>query len=147
MQVKVAKLLRHDGAAARVDVLIRVRAGRIAGEADLIARGMAGIIVVEAAEDRPLIHDLAAHRQQVREKDAGDVGGKRAKLAAILGRGVGLRIPHIDVAGAAAHPEDNDRRLTRGTGRGGRFVPEQIGETEPGGAEHACFQKGAAVVP
>ena len=46
-----------DRAAAGIDVLVRIGAGWIAGEANLIAGGVAGVVVVQAADDRPLVHD------------------------------------------------------------------------------------------
>jgi hypothetical protein len=59
---------------------------------------------------------LGAHRQQVAKLDAGDAAGDGAELAAVIGRGVGLGVPHVDVARSAAHPEDDDRfvSLVRG---------------------------------
>ena len=106
--IQVAELLGDDRAAAGMDVLVGVAARVIAGEANLVAGRVARVVVVQAADDRPLVHDACAHRQHVGELNARHARVHRAELAAVLGRGVGLGVPHVDVAGPAAHPEQDD---------------------------------------
>ncbi len=143
----MAELPGDDRAAAGMDVLVRVGAGGIAGEANLIAGGVAGVVVVEAADDGPLLHDPAGHRQQVAQEDAGHLARRNAELAAILDRGVWLGVPHVDVAGTAAHPQDDDRRFAPGGGGDdrSRLLTQKFAKAESGAAEDTGFQETPAI--
>ena len=61
----MSQLPGNDGTATRVDVVVRRRSGRIAGEANLIAAGMAGVVVVQTANDGPPVHDAAGQGQEI----------------------------------------------------------------------------------
>src|SRR5260370_40477020 len=100
-----------------MNVLIRIRARGIAGETNLVSAGMACVAVVKAADNGPLGHDLAAKRQQIAQDDSRHARRQDAEFAPILGRGVRLRIPHVDMALAPTHPED-DYRLAVGSRAG-----------------------------
>src|SRR5262249_41036411 len=60
--------------------------------------------------------------------------------ATILGGGVGLQVPDVDVAGAAEEPEED--ALFRAAGAGGmRLQTEQVRQTEPQRAEADALQQ------
>src|SRR6516225_2294243 len=107
---------------------------------------MAGIAMIQAADNRPFIHDLAALREQVGQDNSGHLGRTNAEFTAILDRGVGFGIPHIDVAGSAAHPENDDRMRVSRTGArlsGSGLKTKQIGQAQSGGSENAGLQETA----
>src|SRR5205814_3932957 len=72
--------------------------------------------VVQAADDGQPVHDPGAVRQVLADADPGRGGGDGAERAAHLGRGVRLRVPGVEVAGAAV-VEDDDAVPHRGGGR------------------------------
>jgi hypothetical protein len=150
---QMAKLARNNRAAARVNVLIRVGAGVVAGEANLVAGGMPGVVVMEAADDGPLVHDAGGARQHVGEQDAGDARADDAELAAVFHRSFGLGVPHVDVAGSAAHPEDDGRGAARAdisAGIAAGLMAKQVAQGQPGGPQDARFDEaapGAHVTP
>ena len=71
---------------------------------------MPRVVVVHAADDGPLVHRGGAHRQHIGQLNAGHASAHRAELAAVFDGGVGLGVPHVDVAGTAGEPE-RDHRL------------------------------------
>ena len=87
--------------------------GLVAGQHPLRAHAVAGVGVVRRADDGELVHDLGLLRQVLADLDAGHVGGDRLELAAELGRGVRLEIVHVDVAGPAGLPDQDDRLAVR----------------------------------
>ena len=101
--------------------------------------------MMEAADDRPFVHDPAAARQHVAEENAGDVGRVDAELAAVFDRGVGFGIPGIDMAGPAAHPQNDDGRLTclPSRGLGPPFLTQQVGQCQSAAAEHTGLDETA----
>ena len=66
---------------------------------------MAGIVVMEAAHNRPFVHDASRFRQQVAHLHAGHAGACRAKRAAKLDWGARFRVPGFVLAGTASHPQ------------------------------------------
>ena len=141
-RVLMADLLRDDGADTRVNVLVRGDAAVVTGEAYLVAGAVARVVVVQAAHDRPLVHELGGQGQHVGEADAGHAGSDGAELAAILDRCVGLRIPHVDVAGSAAHPQQQDRVQLRSGFL--LFGSQYVAETQPGGTEKTGLHEASA---
>src|SRR6516162_2597868 len=104
----MAQLPGHDRTATRVTVFIRVRAGRISSKTNLVATGVAGIVVVKATNNGPPVHGFTAAGQQIGEDDARDFRGFDAEFTTILGGSIGFGIPHVDMARAATHPKNND---------------------------------------
>src|SRR5262245_10476739 len=76
---------------------------------------------------------------------AGQTGRDRAELTADFGRGVGLRVEGVDVAGAALEPEEDAtrRRPTGGSGvgRGSVSQAQNARQAQPEGGEAADAQE------
>ena len=49
------KLLRNNGTAAGVHIFIRIFPGRVAGEKNLVTRGMPSVLMVQAADNGELV--------------------------------------------------------------------------------------------
>src|SRR5205823_413456 len=105
----------------------------------LVAAGRAldGVVPAAGTDDRADEGELVGQGGDLREAladlDAGDGRADRLELAADLGRGVGLEVPHVLVGWAAAE-EDVDHRLVRGLPE--RLLGAQdVGQGELGGAE------------
>src|SRR5262249_15026876 len=103
--------------------------------------------VVQTADNRPFVHDLAAHRQQVAQADSRNLCWLHAELALVLSRSIGLRVPHVDVAGAATHPQNYDGCIPSTVPRccSSRCKAQQVCERNAGGAQHARFQEAAPI--
>src|SRR5438132_3891208 len=127
-----------------MNVLIRIRASGIAGETNLVSAGMARVAMVKAADNGPLGHDLAAEGQQVAQNDSRHARRPDAEFAPVLGRGVWLRIPHVDMAWPATHPED-DYRLDAGYGAGPGLRAQYLGQAQSRRSEDAGLQKAAPI--
>ena len=88
-----------------------------------------------ASDQRELIHVLGSLFQQLCNMDPWDIGGNGFEWASMLGCGVWLRIPRIDV-GHAALLEDHHhvlgcRLLSRGCRPGPTTERSQAGGSEP----------------
>ncbi len=88
----------------------------VAGQGGVHGGGV-GVVdaVVGGADEGAAVHLPGQARQQLAHLDAGDGGGDRLELAANLGRGVRLHVPHVEVAGAAVE-EDEDAGVGLGAG-------------------------------
>ena len=83
--------------------------GRPVTREEVVAgRFMAGVGMGHRADDTKPIHQPSRARQMFANVDTGDIGLDGPEVAAILGRSIGLEIPGIDVAGAAAFPDQDD---------------------------------------
>src|SRR5262245_40766772 len=84
------------------------------------------VVRAGAAVNRPnycqSVHDASLARQVLADPDAGHTGGNGTERTAHLTRGVGLRIPSIDVARASRKPNE-DHRLAVRSPRGRRLGP------------------------
>ena len=87
LRVLVPDLFRHDAADTRVDVFVRRRAGVVPREADLIPRAVPRVVVVQAADDAPLLHDFPGLGKHVGQVDPRHGRGFGAEFTAELGRG------------------------------------------------------------
>ena len=76
----------------------------------------------------------AWQRHQLADLHAGQAGRDRLERAAIFGGGVGLQVVHVDVAGAAAE-HDVDDRLGPRSGAGLSFATQQVGQAQTAEAE------------
>ena len=100
-----------------------------AGQGLVNGRVVVGDRVRHAPDDRQAIGQPGRQRQPVGDPEPGQARGDRIELAPDLARGVGLRVPQIEVAGTAVmeqqdHGADRSRRLAEGLGT------EQPGERE-----------------
>jgi hypothetical protein len=135
LRTQLLLLASHDRAAARHDVDIGIGPGRIAGKANLVAVRVADVAVLrpmmQAANDGPLVHDLGTLGKQFADLNAGHRGGDGRKVAADFRGRIGLRVPHIVLTRAAAHPKYDHRlairRRLRSCDRSG-FAAEDIRE-------------------
>ena len=75
--------------------------------------------MMKTANDRPLVIHAGGHRQHIGQENAGDARTSNAELAAKLDGRIGLGVPHVDMTGPAAHPQNDDggrrRRLAECT--------------------------------
>ena len=76
------------------------------------AEFVGGERVRHAPEDRVAVGAGGQLREMLADVNTGHVGGHRLELAAVFGRGVGLKVEAVEV-GRAAAKVDEDRRLRR----------------------------------
>ena len=101
-----------DRADARAVVASGVRLGRGEARHDPVrARAVVGRRVVQAPDDRQLVHDPRLAREQLADRDAGDIRRDRPEFAPEFPGRVGLQVVGIDVAGAAPEKDLDDGRV------------------------------------
>ena len=103
-------------------------------------------LVRHRPDDHEFVGLLRRHRQVLRDADARDISLDGLELAAIFGVGVGLGIPAIHLADAAAQQQMDNRNITLG-GRGGLSAqPQHIAiADEAEQTERADLQECAAI--
>src|ERR1700722_15070461 len=108
---------------------------------------MAAASTDDGADDGTLVHARSDLRKHLANLDAGDLGGDRFELAANLGWGLGLDLPHVLVGRAAAQEDVDDRFVPARRGAGASFGAEDVGERQSAGAdsERADAQKTATI--
>jgi hypothetical protein len=123
-EVLLALFERHDCARGRdFEALHRLDADVHERRAALVG----AFVRVHRAHDGHVLALARADRQLIREHHLGAAGRRDGlEVSGILG--AGLRIPRIDLRGAAAHPQHDDglRRPTRGLLRLGRLREELV---------------------
>jgi hypothetical protein len=93
-------------------------------------------VVADRADDRQVVRLPTQVRQVFAELDAGRARRDGAERAAVLGRGVGLHVPGVDVRRPAAEPDQDGRlRYTAANRRLGYPGTGQVDaeEAEPAG--------------
>src|ERR1043166_6289574 len=70
---------------------------------------MVRLLPGRAPDDRELVGDLRLLREELADLHSRDVRSDRPELAAHLGGRVGLHVVRVEVAGAAAPPDHDDR--------------------------------------
>jgi len=112
-RVEMLLLPEYVGAATGHDVDLAIASRRVAGEANLVAVAMADVAILltvgQTSDNRPFVHQAGGQGQQFGDSDAGNLGGDRVEFSAYLDGGVRFGVPHIVLAGAAAHPQNDDR--------------------------------------
>src|SRR5262245_57539001 len=109
---------------------------------------MAGVVVIEAANDRPLVHDPRAHWQQVTNLNARHGSRCRPELPSIFNRRIRLRVPRLVLAGTPAHPKNDNRTFATGglsMDGGTSFETQYITQRQPRKTQHSRFQETASL--
>ncbi len=88
-----------------------------------------GRVVVQAPDDRQLVHDPRLPGQQLADRRARHGRRDRAELAPELAGRVGLQVIRVDVRRPAAEQHLDDRRVPRPLGP--RPQPQQVGQRQP----------------
>ena len=78
-----------------VNVYVWIGTRFVSREENLITGRMSRIGVMQAANDRPFIHNLRAPRQQIDDFDSWDIGLGRPKRSTVFDRCSGFRIPSL----------------------------------------------------
>ncbi len=137
-----AVVLGHDRADRRIHLAVGVdprSGGEMAGLEDLV-RLVVAFASVHRSDDREPVEHRRLLRQVLAELDAGELRRDHAERSPVLERPAGLRVPGIDLARSAGHPEqdhgliaaDRPARL----GRPGPFA-EQARQAQPGQTRQA----------
>ena len=142
-------MLGDDGREARIHLRLGIgaRLGEDVGGLHHHVRLVIAAAAVHRADDGELVHHRGLLGQVLAEVNARKLCGNGFERPAITGRRVGLRIPHVHVAGTAGHPEENDRFVAahRATGCGGlRTDAEQVRQRQPAEARETGLQHRAA---
>ena len=78
-----------------------------AGLKDLVGLVIA-VAGVDGADDGKLVHHGCLPGQMFADGDARHARGDRREGPAVLDRPIGFHVPHVDVAGPAGHPQQDD---------------------------------------
>ena len=110
----------------------------VAAHQVVVALAVGGRVGVHRADDRELVGTGGHVGHQLAKFQAGNPGDDRAEFSADLGRGQRLQIVHVDVAGAAEHPQqDAVDRLVRFFGSAGDRLlsPQGLGQAQSQGGQ------------
>jgi len=140
----------NDGGDGRVHVSERIDAGF--GLPVPRLHDHVGFVVAFASINGTDEGEMVEHRglfgEMLRDGDAGEGGGNRLEGAADFLRGVGFDIPHIDMAGTAGEPKEDDAAVAEDVfTREGQLFPllEQAGEGDSRQSGEAGLEDSAPI--
>ena len=144
-----AVMFGDDRADRRIHVALPIdpRLGLQVRRLENLVGFMIAVAGIDAADDRELVQHRRLLRQMLADHHARQLRLRHAEGPAIFERLIRLRVPRIDVARPARHPEKNDALAAR---RGASCLsrlaagPQQIGKRQPGQSRQAGFQHAAA---
>ncbi len=125
-------LLAHDAAVAGHFVGRDIVRRRIAGEQKVRRRLVPGVGMRHRANDRQPIDHFGAVRQVFGDLIAGQDRGHRIETAAKLGRSLGLQIPHVEMTGTPALPDQDHAQILAALGAVGPGASAAANPADPG---------------
>ena len=102
---------------------------------------------IDGADERELVEHRGLLRQMLADDDARQLRLRDAERTAVFERLIGLRVPGVDVARPAGHPQENDALAAgRQRVRLSRLAagPQQVRKRQPGQPRQARFEHAAA---
>ena len=126
---------------------VRARLGADVGGLHHHVRLVVAAATIHRADDGELVHQRGLLGQMLAQVNARQLRGNGLERPAIAGRRVGLRVPHVHMAGTAGHPEEDDGLVAahRAAGGGGlRPDAKEIWQRQPAEAREAGLEHRAA---